>query len=281
MNLRHTFVAGAVLAALALPTAAGGAQTYDAAARPHADVLLRDRGVAVARLDAAGRISRGRVALHLTLTARSRPGAARRYVLRAGLCRGENTGHVDCPPSFARAVTLDPGRTRILAVDARLPLPRGARRAAFVTLTPATNRPPRHRGARSLVASLLLPDRAWRSYPGRRFGLRVYRPWEGEGSPFDVLSVSTNAPQAGATTMVPVLGWSLRAARSADVTTIVSACGGLAGCPQRESTQTVGPAGTARFASRPSLERSRPGYWSFYARSADGVLFNVTMPWPV
>ena len=148
-------------------------------------------------------------------------------------------------------------------------------------LVPATSRPLVRRGQLSLVASLLLPDRAWRSYPGRRFGLRVYRPWEGGGGPFDLLSVDANAPQVGPTTMVPVLGWSLRATRSADVTTIVSACRGLAGCPLPQSTQTVGPSSTARFAGRPTLTRARPGYWSFYARSGGDVLFNVTMPWPV
>jgi hypothetical protein len=275
--VKTTRIAALALAAGALlPPAA--AQAYDAAVRPHAAVVLRDRGVAVARLDAAGRLSHGRLALHVTLTARSRPGAARRYVLRAGACRGANTGHVACPPSFSRAVTLSAQRTTILAVDARLRISSGPRRAALVTLTAATARPPSRRGAQSPVASLLLPDRAWRAYPGRRFGLRVYRPWE--GSPVDVRSVTADATQLSPAAIWPVLGWSLRTDRSVVVTTIASACGGLAACPQQATTQTVGAPG-ARFAGRPSLQRSRPGYWSFFARSADGALFNATMPWAV
>jgi hypothetical protein len=273
--------AAVLILAAGVLAAPAKAQTFGPAQRPHAGVLLRDRGVALARFDSGAHVSRGQVVLHLTLTARSRPGAARRYVLRAGACRGQISGHVTCPPSFARAVTLSPRRTTIVTVNVRFRAQRGRRHAAFATLAPAVNLPPTRRGAKSLVASLMIPDRAWLSYPDRRFGLRISRPWEGAGSPIDVRSVSADATQVSADTMFPALAWSMRTSQSTDVTTVASACGGRGACPQQTSTQTVDAGVTARFAGRPKLLRSRPGFWSYLVRSGDGVLLDASMPWPV
>jgi hypothetical protein len=166
-------------------------------------------------------------------------------------------------------------------LTADVPRPAARIDAIRVSLTPPGKVVRPSRSPHAALAELLLPARAWTAYPDRAFGLRVYRPWEGDGLPYDVRAVRAAAAQLSPQKLRPTFSWTAGADSETRVETVESPCAGTAQCTAPTKSTTIPAGGEASFLDRPILPRpSRPLIWSFFVRAGDAILFNATMPWP-
>jgi hypothetical protein len=269
-----TFAVGLTLTATATATAA----PYSP--RPHTDFELRDAGVAVARFDVRARPRGRRVLISVTMTARSRAKDVS-AVLRVGRCTGGPVRTPRCEPQVSRRVVLHPGRTTILHLNARVQRPRGARGAMRVSLTPP-GRVVRPSSPFVAIVDMLLPASAWTSFAGQRFGLRVARPWEGDRLAYDARTIDARGSQVDADRLRATLSWTARAIPAGTVVTTTTgecrAAGAACPPPGESVSNQIGRAGEGR---RPLLPRAEPKQVLTYAaRTAEGPLFDLVMPWP-
>lgn len=267
-----------------LAAAAAGSATAAAPARydprPHSDFTLRESEVRVARFDVTARPRSERVLVSVKLTARSRAKDVR-AVLRIGRCVGGPSMSPSCPPAFSRAVLLHPRRTIVVSVSALVPRPRARTNAIRVSLTPRGKVVRPHRSRNVAMVDMLLPASAWTTYADRAFGLRITRPWEGDRLPYDVRTIAVRAAQIDLDRLRPTLSWTARGvAPQAIVTTTVGPCTGDAACRyawQRMANQI----GRVGFGGRPHATRTDAlPLLTFGARTLNGSLFDLVMPWP-
>jgi len=277
---RHPFAAlGAVAVLVAAGTASAAAPgRYNP--RPHSDLTLRESEVRVARFDVRAQARGSRILVSAKLTARSRTKDFR-AVLRIGRCVGGPSRSPSCPPAFSRAVLLHPRHTIVLRVSALVPRPIARTNAIRVTLTPRGKVVRPHRSRNVAMVDMLLPASAWTTYADRAFGLRVVRPWEGDRLPYDVRTIAVRAAQIDAARLRPTLSWTARGvAPQAIITTTVGPCTGDAACVyawQRMANQV----GRVGFGGRPHATRTDARQLlTFAARTLNGSLFDVVMPWP-
>lgn len=129
---------------------------------------------------------------------------------------------------------------------------------------------------------MLLPSSAWTTFPGQRSGLRVARPWEGEGLPHDVTRVTARSAQVDHDRLRATLAWTAASlpAGTAVTTTVGSCATAGAGC--RRFPETVAnQIGRAGFGARPMLARAdRHPVLTYSARTPNASLFDLVMPWP-
>ena len=275
------FTALAVLASLAtvLTPATAGATSAPYDPRPRASFAMRDAGLRVARFDVHA-VPRGeRLLVGVTMTARSRARDVR-AVMRVGRCTGGPVATPACEPAVNRPVVLHPGRTTIVHLNARVRRPSPTRDAVRVSLTPP-GRVVRPSSPAVAIVDVLLPSSAWTVFPGQRFGLRVARPWEGDGLPYDITTIAARGSQVDADTLQATLGWTADIPPGTVVTTTAGTCpaGGVA-CPPPSETM-ADRLGHANESRNPRLQRAAPKQvLSYGARTADGSMFDLVMPWP-
>lgn len=273
----------AAFGAIALLVAGGSAGAAAPARynpRPHSDLTLRESDVRVARFDVTARPRGNRILVSAKLTARSRAKDFR-AVVRIGRCVGGPSASPSCPPAFSRAVLLHPRRTIVLSVSALVPRPIARTNAIRVSLTPRGRVVRPHRSRNVAMVDMLLPASAWTTYPDQAFGLRITRPWEGDRLPTDVRTIAVRAAQIDAGRLRPTLSWTARGvAPQAIVTTTVGPCTGDAACRyawQRMANQI----GRVGFGGRPHATRTDARQLlTFGARTLNGRLFDLVMPWP-
>jgi hypothetical protein len=247
--------------------------------RPHTDFTLRASHVRIARFDVNARPRAGRIQVSVKLTARSR-GSDARVVLRIGRCVGGPATFPSCPPAASRRILLHPHRTIVVAFQALVPVPRARREAIRVSLT----RPGRvvrpYRSPRAGMVDMLLPRSAWTRYADRTFGVRITRPWEGERLPYDVGTIAARAAQIDHLRLRPSVSWSAAGvAPQAVVSTTLGPCAG--GAPCRAWQRMADLVGRVGFGGRPQLVRAQTRQLlAFDARTLDGTLFSLVLPWP-
>jgi hypothetical protein len=273
----------AALGAIAVLVAAGTASAvaparYDP--RPRSDFTLRESELRVARFDVQAQPRGHRVLVSVKLTARSRAKDAR-AVLRIGRCVGGPSTSPSCPPAFSRAVLLHPRRTIIVGVSALVPRPIARTNAIRVSLTPRGRVVRPHASRNVAMVDMLLPASAWTTYADQAFGLRITRPWEGDRLPYDVRTIAVRAAQIDQNRLRPTLSWTARGvAPEAIVTTTLGPCTGGAACRyawQRMANQI----GRVGFGGRPHATRTDARQLlTFAARTLNGSLFDLVMPWP-
>jgi hypothetical protein len=271
-------VTGAALAAAA--GAAGSAAARPYSPRPHSDFTLRESGPRIARFEVNARPRGDRVLVSVTLTARSRRSDVR-AILRIGRCVGGPPTFPSCPPAFSQAVLFHPHRTTFVRLGALVPRPNPRTNAVRVSLTPRGKVVRPYRSPGVAYADMLLPASAWTTYADRAFGLRVARPWEGDGLPYDVRTVAARAAQIDHDRLRPTLSWTARGvAPQAIVTTTAGPCATGVACPyvwQRMANQI----GRVGFGGRPHVRRTEARQvLTFGARTLNGSLFDLVMPWP-
>jgi hypothetical protein len=216
----------------------------------------------------------------VVLTARSRTTDVP-AVLRVGSCTGGPMSLPVCEPNVNRSIVLHPSRTTLTRLTADVPRPAKRIDAIRISLTPPGKVVRPYRSPHAALAELLLPARAWTAYPDRAFGLRIYRPWEGDSLPYDVRAVRATAAQLSSDRLRPAFSWTASAPSETRVETVESPCGGTAQCTPRSKNTTIPAGGEASFFDRPVLPRPpRPLIWSLFTRAGGSILFNATMPWP-
>jgi hypothetical protein len=274
-----------LLAAFVAVVAVGAASSASAAAadlyrpRPHSDFTLRASSLRVARFEVSARPRGDRIEVSVKLTARSRRRDVR-VVLRVGRCVGGPATFPSCPPAAGRRVLLHPHRTVVVAFRALLRRPRARTDAIRVSVT----RPGRvvrpYRSPRAGIVDMLLPASAWRRYAGRTFGVRIARPWEGDRLPYDVGEIAARAAQIDHLRLRPSVSWSAAGvAPQAVVATTLGPCAGGAAC--RSWQRMADLVGRVGFGGRPHLVRAQTRQLlAFDARTLDGTLFSLVLPWP-
>jgi hypothetical protein len=247
--------------------------------RPHADFALRDGGLRIARFDVRAQPRGDRVLVSITLTARARTKDVR-TVLRIGRCTGGPPTFPDCHPDVNRAIVLHPRTTTIVHVNGRVRRPSPRTNAIRISLTRPGQIVRPYRSQFVALVDLLLPVSAWTTFSGRRFGLRVARPWEGEGLPYDLTSVTAGAAQEDHDHLRATLSWTAALPAGTPVKTVAGPCPPGQACGL--SSQTVAnQAGRAGFGMRPDLARTaRRQLLTFGARTPSASLFDLVMPWP-
>jgi hypothetical protein len=270
------------ISALALTASPAVAASVPYNPRPHSDLALRGSGLRVARFEAGARPHGKRIRVIAVLTARSRKHDVR-AILRIGRCTGGPIYFPLCQPNVSRRVTLHATKTTFMRLIADVPRPSHRVDAIRVSVTPP-GKVVRPYGASAAagMADLLLPARAWTAYPDRTFGLRLYQPWEADHEiAYDVRSLRAHGAQVASDALRPTLAWKVSASRTTQIQTVVSACAGTLQCQPLTTEKTIPAGGTRRYLDRPLIKRNgRPAIWSFFTRSGDGVVFNVTLPWP-
>jgi hypothetical protein len=274
-----------LLTALLAFTAIGAADAVSADAasrfrpRPHSDFTLRASGLRIARFDVNARPHGRRVQVSVKLTARSRRSDVR-AVLRIGRCVGGPATFPSCPPAASRQVLLHPHRTIVVAFGALVLRPRARTDAIRVSLT----RPGRvvrpSGGRRAGIVDMLLPRSAWTRYADRTFGVRIARPWEGDDLPYDVGTLAVRAAQIDHLRLRPTVSWTAAGvAPQAVVSTTLGPCAGGAACHSwQRMADLVGRVG---FGGRPNLVRAQTRQLlAFDARTLNGTLFSLVLPWP-
>jgi hypothetical protein len=269
-------VAAAVLLAAGTATAAAPALYKP---RPHSDFTLRASGLRIARFDVNTKPRGGRILVSVKLTARSRATDVR-AVLRIGRCVGGPATFPSCPPAFSQRVLLHPHRTIVVSVSALVPRPIVRRNAIRISLTPPGRVVRPYRSPRAGIVDMLLPASAWTRYADRSFGLRIARPWEGDELPYDVATIAARASQIDRERLRPTLSWTAAGvAPQAVVTTTVGPCAAGASC--RAWQRMADLVGRVGFGGRPHLVRMETRQvLTLDARTLDGSLFNLVMPWP-
>jgi hypothetical protein len=201
-------------------------------------------------------------------------------VLRIGRCSGGPVATPSCEPAISRAVLLHPRRTTIVAVSARVRAPSAGRDAIRVSLTPP-GRVVRPSSPRVAIVDMLLPASAWTRFAGQGFGLRVARPWEGDLLPYDVTTIAVRGSQVDAGRLDATLAWTARLPAGTLVSTTAGQCQAAdAGCPPVSQT-AAGAGGRASSERRQPLPRVRSRQMLTYgARTSEGSLFDLVMPWP-
>jgi len=268
-----------VVAGLGAPGAASAGAADVFRPRPHSDFTLRASGLRIARFEVNTRPLGHRIQVSVKLTARSR-GHDVRAVLRIGRCIDGPATFPSCPPAASRRVLLHPHRTIVVAFDALVLPPRARRDAIRVSLT----RPGRvvrpYRSPRAGIVDMLLPRSAWTRYADRSFGVRIARPWEGDALPYDVGTIAARAAQIDHLRLRPSLSWSAAGvAPQAVVSTTLGPCAD--GAPCRSWQRMADLVGRVGFGGRPTLVRVQTRQLlAFDARTLDGTLFSLVLPWP-
>jgi hypothetical protein len=275
----------ALLAALMAAAISSGAAVASAAApapyspRPHADFALRDGAPAVARFNVSAQPRGARVLVSVTLTARSRAAKDAKFVLRVGRCTGGRPTLPTCEPDVSRVVVLHPRTTSIIHLNARVLRPSARTNAVRVTLTKPGQIVRPHKTPFAGLVDMLLPASAWTTYAQRAFGVRVARPWEGDGLPYDLTALTARTAQINHDRLRATMAWTATGlAPGAAVTTAVSPC--AAACPLswQDVANQIGHVG---FGERPFLPRTDDRQvFDLSARGPDGNLFSLAMPWP-
>jgi hypothetical protein len=279
MASRLSLIAIGVAAVLGFTAGAEASAPY--VPRPHADFSLRDGGPRIARFDVRAQPRGDRVLVSITLTARSREKDLR-AVLRIGRCDGGPPTFPACPPSVSHAVVLHPDTTTIVHLNGRVRRPSTRTNAIRVTLTRPGQVVSPGRSQFVGLVDMLLPASAWTTFPGQRFGLRVARPWEGEGTPYDVTAVTARSAQLDHERLRATLAWTAASIPpGTPVTTDAGSCATAgAGCRRFPST-VANQIGRAGFGGRPALARADPrAALGFSARTPSASLFDLVMPWP-
>jgi hypothetical protein len=272
----------AALGAIAVIVGAGSATAAAPARyhpRPHSDLTLRESEVRVARFDVRAQPRGNRILVSAKLTARSRSKDFR-AVLRIGRCVGGTSTSPSCPPAFSRAVLLHPRRTIVVSVSALVPRPIARTNAIRVSLTPRGRVVRPHSSRDVAMVDMLLPASAWTTYADQAFGLRIVRPWEGDRLPYDVRTIAVRGAQIDRDRLRPTLSWTARGvAPQAIVTTTFGPCAGAA-CPYA-SQRMANQIGRVGFGGRPHATRTDARQLlTFGARTLNGSLFDLVMPWP-
>jgi len=178
--------------------------------RPHADFSMRASPLRIARFDASA-YPRGRhVRVYVTVTARSRT-REREAVLRIGRCSGGPPVFPVCEPRVNRVVRFRPDSTTVAHVTALVARPSARTDAIRISLTGRGQvvRPYTSPGVG--FVQMLLPARAWSTFTGQSFGLRVARPWEGDHLPYDVTAVGARTAQLDSDRVRPTFSWTATA----------------------------------------------------------------------
>jgi hypothetical protein len=210
------------------------------------------------------------------MTARSRGGDLR-AVLRIGRCTGGRATSPTCKPNVSRAVLLHRNSTSIVYLNGRVPRPAARTSAIRVSLTP-----PGQSNPRVPLVNVLLPSSAWTAFARQAFGLRAARPWEGDGLQTELSTVTVRAAQIAHDRLRPTLQWTALAPAGTAFATAVGSCvAAIPTCPGALQT-LAGADGSAHFAARPNVLRTTAAaqILSFRATTAEGSLFDLTMPWP-
>jgi hypothetical protein len=271
------------LGAAALLAAAGSAGAAAAGLykpRPHSDFTLRESSLRIARFDVSAQRRGNRILVAVKLTARSRAKDVR-AILRIGRCVGGPSTFPSCPPAVSQAVLLHPRRTTFVRLGGLVPPPNPRTNAVRVSLTPPGRVVRPYRSPRAGLVDMLLPASAWTTLAGRSFGVRIARPWEGDGLPYDVRTIASRAAQIDEGRLRPTLSWTAAGvAPQAIVSTTAGPCAAGAACPfawQRMANEL----GRVGFGGRPHVPRIEPGQvLTFGARTLNGSLFDLVMPWP-
>ncbi len=277
---RHPLAALGAIAVLAAAATASAAAPARYSPRPHSDLTLRESELRVARFDVRAQPRGNRILVSAKLTARSRTKDFR-AVLRIGRCVGGPSAFPSCPPALSRAVLLHPRRTIVVSVSALVRRPIARTNAIRISLTPRGRVARPHKGRTVAMVDMLLPASAWTTYPDRAFGLRIARPWEGDRLPYDVRTIAVRAAQIDRDRLRPTLSWTARGvAPQAIVTTTAGPCMEAPACRyawQRMANQI----GRVGFGGRPHATRTDARQvLTFGARTLNGSLFDLVMPWP-
>ncbi len=268
----------ATAATLLTPAAAHAAGDVP---RPHSDFTIRDQGVRIARFDVYAQPRDGRIRVGVTMTARARSRDLT-LVLRIGRCTRGRPTLPTCEPNASRRVRLHPSKTSIVHMTALVPRPFARTNAIRISLTPRGRIVRAHRDPFAGIVDMLLPASAWTKFPAVAFGVRIARPWEGDGLPVDVRALTALGTQVSATALRASLQWHATAPPATPITTVFGPCAmAIDPCVPFSGVTTLSPVGTGAFSVRRTLEPPNgTRILEFKAATAGNFLFGLRMPWP-
>jgi hypothetical protein len=276
-----------VVGALALTGNAAAAQ-YQSGARPHTEVRLEDRSLAIADFKAAAfPRAGGRVLVHMLVSARSRAGTQPR-VIRIARCTGSPLAVPNCRVMRSLPVAFNAHTTTIAHLNATMALPPRSVDAVRIEIDPVGKRVQPRTAPFVADAQILLGGRAWRNRAGQLFGARISRPWESENQSFDVRSLDMAATGLSARRLIARMALTGVATSPLTLTTHEFPCPSVTGpCtdPQRIQNTSAVPGTATAVLQTPVLDLAAGAdgndshTFVFNAIAAGEFVANVNLPW--